>query len=147
MAAHLSTSRIGFINILISFVLFLPGCSGNNSVVPPASAIPPAGPYCMALGYAAVHGANSGSCVFPDQSACPEWDFYRGKCGRKFSYCEKNGFALEARSDHMGSWTAEYGVCIFADASECLEQDYFDGKCAPSQCGKWFLSQGGCISK
>ena len=111
----------------------------------------PASVYCEDLGYNYVIRTNPktkgqyGICIFPDGNECEEWEFYRGKCGQKFTFCEQQGFRIENRSDNMGTWTAEYAVCIFDDGSECLEQAYFDGKCNPSECKKWKMSEGGCI--
>ncbi|HDI73137.1 MAG: hypothetical protein DRO76_02810 [Candidatus Altiarchaeales archaeon] len=101
----------------------------------------PAVVYCKDLGY----NYENGTCIFPDGSECKMWDFYRGKCGQKFTFCEQQGFKIENRIDNMGTWIAEYAVCIFDDGSECLEQDYFEGKCKPSGCKKWKMSEGGCI--
>ncbi len=102
----------------------------------------PATVYCKNLGYQ----VKGNLCIFPDDTTCDQWSFFRGKCGQKFTFCEQQGFRIENRIDNMGSWTAEYAVCIFDDNSECLEQDYFEGKCNPSQCKKWKMSEGGCIS-
>ncbi len=91
--------------------------------------------YCSALGYE----CQDGDCVFPDGTSCPTWDFYRGKCGQNFTYCEQQGYKIENRVEDMGTWTAEYAVCVFDDCSECDEQKYFDGECQPSNCSKWTM--------
>lgn len=101
----------------------------------------PAAVYCKNLGYT----LEGGGCIFPDNTNCEEWSFFRGKCGQKFSFCEQQGFEIENRTDNMGTWTAEYAVCIFDDDSECLEQDYSEGKCNRSECKNWKMSEGGCI--
>ena len=109
----------------------------------------PASVYCDLLGYDLEirtnpeTGGQVGYCVFPDGSACEEWDFYRGKCGQNFTYCESQGYRIENRVEDMGTWTAEYAVCVFDDCSECDEQSYFDGDCEPSNCSSWTLA-GGC---
>ena len=79
--------------------------------------------------------------VFPDGTECGAWDFYRGKAGHKWSYCEQNGGKIENRTEDMGTWTAEYAVCVFPDGSECSEADYIDGKCAPGVYKKWSLDE------
>ncbi len=108
----------------------------------PIEALPnPASGYCKNLGYK-IEGSI---CIFPDNTTCEEWSFYRGKCGQKFSFCGQQGFEVESRLDNMGTWTAEYAVCVFNDSSECLEQDYLEGKCGRSECKKWEMSEGGCI--
>lgn len=94
--------------------------------------------YCENLGYK----CEDGNCIFPDGTSCPAWDFYRGKCGQSFSFCEQQGYKIENRIEDMGNWTAEYAVCVFDDCSECDEQEYFDGDCEPSNCSSWTLVDG-----
>jgi putative hemolysin len=107
----------------------------------------PAHAYCMELGYKCEvrTGENGGVCIFPDGTECEAWSFFRGNCGQEKTYCEQQGFTIENRIDDMGTWTAEYAVCVFSDGSECLEQDYLAGECSPSDCAKWWMSEGGCI--
>ncbi len=108
----------------------------------------PASVYCNAQGYDLEirtnpeTGGEVGYCVFPDGSACKEWDFYRGKCGQNFTYCEKQGYRIENRVEDMGSFTVEYAVCVFDDCSECSEQRYFSGECQPSNCSRWTMKDG-----
>ncbi|HXY62622.1 MAG TPA: hypothetical protein VEJ22_06780, partial [Nitrospirota bacterium] len=117
------------------FLLLILGCSSSQNSSSPLSppyspfAPQPAAKYCTDLGYS----LNNDLCVFPDQTSCPEWEFFYGTCGQQFSYCEKNGFTLQTRTDNMGTWTAIYAVCVFNDTSECLERDYLSGTCVPSQ--------------
>ena len=94
----------------------------------------PAAVYCEELGYkheirTSPSGGQYGVCVFPDGSECKAWEFLRGKCGQKFSFCERKGFKIENRVKDMGSWTAEYAVCVFPDRSECPEWEFFQGTC------------------
>ena len=103
----------------------------------------PAAVYCVDLGYT-LDGA--GNCRFPDNSSCEQWDFWRGKCGASFSFCESQGFTLENRTDNMGTWASAYAVCIFDDGSECEEHKYLEGTCSRSECTEWNLSKGGCVA-
>lgn len=109
----------------------------------------PADAWCLELGYKCeIKSGEKGEyaiCIFPDGSECSTWDFFRGACGQKFSYCVKKEAQIESRVDDMGTWTAQYAVCLFSDHSECLEQDYFSGACKPGQCTHWILVNGGCI--
>ena len=104
----------------------------------------PAAVYCVDLGYT-LDGA--GNCIFSDNTSCEQWDFWRGKCGASFTYCESQGFTLENRTDNMGTWSSAYAVCIFDDGSECEEHDYMRGDCAPSLCSEWNASKGGCVTE
>jgi len=103
----------------------------------------PAASYCTKLGYK-VEGEN---CMFPDGTKCNVWAFYRGKCGQKKTYCEQQGYKIENRVEKAGSTTYEYAVCVFDDNSECLEEKYLAGECKPSQCEKWSMAEGGCVTK
>ena len=98
----------------------------------------PSAVYCTKLGYK----YEDGNCIFPDGTKCNAWDFFRGKCGQKYTYCEQQGYRIETRTENMGTWTAEYAVCVFDDGSECLEQDYFEGKCSSGECTKWSQLKG-----
>ena len=94
----------------------------------------PAALYCQELGYkhdirTSPSGGQYGVCIFPDGSECSSWDFLRGKCGQKFTYCEEKGFKIENRVRNMGTWTANYAVCVFPDRSECPEWGFFQGTC------------------
>jgi putative hemolysin len=129
-------SKIAFLALAL---LAVPAAMG----VPPSSSV-----YCDALGYDTEirtdpeTGGEVGYCIFPDGSACPTWDFYRGKCGQNFTYCEKQGYRIENRVEDMGTFTVMYAACVFNDSSECLEQDYFDGECGPSNCSRWTMKDG-----
>ncbi len=127
-----------------------PGPSGSPHITPihsvptPPSIANPASKYCADLNYTLV-GQN---CTFTDGTSCGQWAFYRGNCGKQFSFCEKNGYTLENRTDRMGvSFTMQYAVCVFTTAngtSECSEQTYQAGTCRPGQCAAWNQSMGGC---
>jgi putative hemolysin len=43
----------------------------------------PASVYCEKLGFK----LEDGNCIFSDGSKCNAWDFFRGKCGQRFTYC------------------------------------------------------------
>lgn len=102
----------------------------------------PSASYCAELGYE----NENGDCVFHDGTKCNSWAFYRGACGQEKTYCEQQGFKIENRVEEVGSATYEYAVCVFADGSECLEEEYLAGECNPSDCEKWLLSRGGCVT-
>ena len=91
----------------------------------------PAAVYAASMGYKHKVRAGKGVVIFPDRTEADEWDFFRGKAGQQWSYCEQNGGRIENRTEDMGRWSAEYAVCVFVDGSECKEIDYFDGSCGP----------------
>jgi len=72
--------------------------------------------YCEELGYEyknkKVKGGEIGICVMPNKTECDGWDFLRGKCGQKFSYCAKKGYDTRAERAERGAYTIEYAVCV-----------------------------------
>ena len=55
-------------------------------------AIPnPAATLCNSLGYE-IQGSD---CVFPDQTRCDQWAFWRGECGQPYHICTKKNGTLE----------------------------------------------------
>jgi putative hemolysin len=70
--------------------------------------------YCLTLGYTVVPietgQGQTGSCVFPDGSSCPEWEFYAGTCGASFSLCaqrkleQRNKAAETTRTPQYTAW-------------------------------------------
>lgn len=62
-----------------------PSAASSPSAAPAANLPNPASVYCEAQGYrleirSAKDGSQSGVCIFPDDSECDEWAFYRGEC-------------------------------------------------------------------
>jgi putative hemolysin len=87
---------------------------------------PPSGPgpghnnvaalYCLTLGYrtAVMRDANSqqGICVFPDDTRCPEWDFYAGTCGADWSFCAQQGLEQVNKTDGQDTYAPNYTACV-----------------------------------
>ncbi len=93
----------------------------------------PAAVYAAKLGYKyEISKEGKGIVIFPDGTSCDEWDFFRGKAGQKWSYCEQHKGKIENRVEDMGMWTEEHAVCVFPDGSECEEMDNIYGKCRPT---------------
>ena len=93
----------------------------------------PAAVYAGKLGYKYEIGKEGkGMVIFPDGTSCDEWDFFMGRDGQKWSYCQQHGGKIENRVDDMGMWTQEHAVCVFPDSSECDEIDNIYGKCRPA---------------
>ncbi len=63
-------------------------------------------------------GAQTGTCKLPDDTICPDWDFYSGKCGAHYSWCEQQGYNQVTRADGEDPYSPEYAVCIDRKASE-----------------------------
>jgi len=84
--------------------------------------------YCFDLGYTlGVESSNegeSGNCIFPDGTSCANWDFFRGKCGQAFSFCNLHGGSISNRLANMGTWIADYAVCTL-NGVECDELTFF----------------------
>lgn len=63
-----------------------------------------------------VCGGGLPPCIFPDETTCPMWDFYRGKCGQNWSYCAKHGYDMKNLSSDEGWYKG--GICINDDGKE-----------------------------
>ena len=124
-----SVKKITFVVVIIllvlaatatSLIIFLPKAGQPERSEEYCVGIPnPAAAYCKFLGYdyEIVHTEKGdvGYCIFPDGSKCEEWSFYAGKCGQKYSYCVKNGYGIETRSDGRDPYSLEYSACIMPD--------------------------------
>ena len=72
--------------------------------MPQANMPNPASVYCEQTGnkleiHTAPDGSQSGTCVFPDGSACDEWAYYRGECGHAAQTTPTPGLTVDATSD------------------------------------------------
>jgi len=79
----------------------------------------PASLYVKFLGYKSEtridsQGNQKRVCVFPDNTECEEWSFFRGVCGQKFSYCALKGCGTESFVDTIAH--TEYAVCVCSDS-------------------------------
>jgi putative hemolysin len=61
-------------------------------------------------------GAEYGVCIFPDGSECDDWNFFRGICGKKYSYCALKGCETKTRIDDKGANTFQFAVCSCTDS-------------------------------
>jgi C1A family cysteine protease len=84
----------------------------------------PAYDYCVGImGYeyqviTQADGGQSGRCKLPDDTTCSDWDFYAGKCGAEYSWCEQNGYNQVTRDDGKDPYSPDYAVCVDQKASE-----------------------------
>ena len=81
----------------------------------------PASAYIAFLGYNEVirkdlKGNEYGVCIFPDGSECGEWDFFRGICGKQYSYCSKKGCETYSINEDKGSYKVIYCACGCLDS-------------------------------
>lgn len=58
------------------------------------------------------NGAQTGQCIMPQGDVCSQWDFYSGRCGKEFSYCEVNDMELVTKTDGNDPFSSEYAVCV-----------------------------------
>ena len=134
--------KIVFAIYLLAFV-FLSVSLSNAAGIPDPAAV-----YAEKLGYKyEVRQDGSGVVIFPDGTQCDGWDFYRGKAGQKWSCCQLHGGKIEARSENMGTWKAEYAVCVFPDGSECSEADYAQRRSGPGIYKKWSPDAEKCVKQ
>jgi putative hemolysin len=87
----------------------------------------PAAVYCEGLGYTMENvqrnGGSDADCIFPDGSRCGQWDFFSGRCGQEFTYCEMQGGTIQEGANIL--------TCHFSDGSTCDEYQFFLGDCLP----------------
>jgi putative hemolysin len=82
----------------------------------------PAAVYCADLGYEFTvvetpEGQRS-VCRLPDGEECSAWDFLTGRCGQEHSWCARNGWVTETRTDGQDPFSPEYAVCVEAGGVE-----------------------------
>ena len=51
----------------------------------------PAATLCASLGYT----IKDACCLFPDNSQCDQWAFWRGECGKQYHICTLNNGSIE----------------------------------------------------
>jgi len=123
------------LNLIVSFVLLavlIIGCVPDDQPEnPPVDMANPASVYCQGLGFREETRQDElgqyGVCVFPDGSECDSWDFLAGRCGQEHSYCDDQGYEIQAIED------SNIASCIFDDGSTCSEYLYFQGECRPDK--------------
>jgi C1A family cysteine protease len=85
-------------------------CSGKGIGTANPSAV-----YCTELGYqykvVKTKAGEYGVCIFPNKKECDSWDFLKGKCGKEYSYCAKNGYVTITKKDGKNPYSIEYSVC------------------------------------
>ncbi len=87
------------------------------TIIDVSFAIPnPAAVYCKELGYdykiVKTEQGERGICIFPDKE-CEEWEFFKGICGKEYSYCAKHGYDIKTETDGKNPYSPEYAVCIY----------------------------------
>jgi putative hemolysin len=81
----------------------------------------PATLYCLSQGY--VSRLSDDSCLFPDQTTCKQFAFYRGECGAAFSFCIKRGGQVRAVTSTVGTSTVVNSYCTL-NGVQCKEQEF-----------------------
>jgi len=89
----------------------------------------PAAVYCVELGYeykiiTDTEGGQKGVCIFPDKSECDAWDFFTGKCGKEYTYCEIHEGKIITTTEGC-SFSSECAVCVLPNGTKINEWDYF----------------------
>jgi hypothetical protein len=109
----------------------------------------PAAVYCEEMGYEAItkkdnQGNETAYCQFNNNGDdCDAFAFFSGKCGRKHSYCEKNGWDTV-----IGDTVEQCGEGAFTPCSLCVDEkrevkgevsqlmnlDYRESFCGDGEC-------------
>ena len=81
----------------------------------------PAAAYAAFLGYRTVVRKNAGGeygvCIFPNGSECEEWQFFRGICGKEYSYCSRKGCETYSITEDKGGYKITYCACGCIDSA------------------------------
>ncbi|MFH1155550.1 MAG: C1 family peptidase [Pseudomonadota bacterium] len=106
-----------FGEVVLSITVVLWFFCATASAEPGRGITNPAMAYCEAMGYTYIvktdkQGNEYGVCQFPDKTSCDAWDFYKGKAGKKFSYCSKKGYGTQTRQTINDTYTSECAVCV-----------------------------------
>ncbi len=95
----------------------------------------PAVKYCLMLGYQYIgatdsSGNETGHCLLPDNSRVEVWEFFQGKVGQQYSYCEQKGFRTETLTQSPSpGFITQRAVCVGPDhpgTKDGVELDLLD---------------------
>ena len=91
-------------------------------LISPIMAIPnPSIVYCEKMGYTykinITAEGEEGICVVNPGVEFKAWDFIKGKVGKEYSYCAKQGFETETEQIDKNSYSEEYAICISKNTS------------------------------
>lgn len=123
--------------LFFSIIMIKKPSSDTNSNPPPGKNLSevrnPSAVYCKTLGYEYKikegEEGQYGVCVFSNGSKCKGWEFFNGKCGKSFSYCERQGGEIEKIKKTEEGYKETYALCKLSNGTECREWDYFRGRC------------------
>jgi len=135
-----SVKKLIFLVLLIGIILvvylsqYLPKIipSDNQTSISDPSVV-----YCEGLGYkinvktnytGKYGGGEYAVCILPNGNECIAWDFFNGKCGQKYTYCEQHGGKINITNKSC-VFTPECAVCTLSNGIVCYEWDNFKGKC------------------
>jgi len=99
------------LSTIILYLLVVHAYSQNKVIPNPASL------YAKFLGCKSKtmvdsYGNQRRVCILPDSTECDEWAFFRGMCGRAFSYCARKGCQVDTDS----TATSKFAVCVCYDS-------------------------------
>lgn len=102
----------------------------------------PAAVYCKDLGYEYTIESSPegeyGVCHLPDGSTVDEWKFLTGEVGKKYSYCQKEGYEMkiiESSRDFMCPYSTQCIACVLENGEEIEVTELMDLDVETSVCG------------
>jgi len=108
----------------------------TTSITIPPNIPNPSAEYCYLSGYQYIIKTDAsgqyGVCVFSDGSSCKGWDFFEGKCGVEYSYCEKHGGVIQTTTSGC-TYASECANCILSNGTQCDEWEYIHGRCLKNE--------------
>ncbi|MCS7134481.1 MAG: DUF333 domain-containing protein [Candidatus Pacearchaeota archaeon] len=86
--------------LVLFFVVFLIFLMNYVSALPNPAAV-----YCTELGYEHkiedTPFGEKGICILPNKEECEEWAFLQGRCGKKYSYCARQGYEMKIENGRV----------------------------------------------
>ena len=123
---------------------------GSVSAVKNPSAV-----YCEEMGYEfTIHTTREGDvgiCTMPNGRSFMAWEFLKGKIGKEYSYCGKQGYELKTINDSEKCppiFSEECAVCVLSDGREVemtqlMDLDFTEERCGDGACS-FGESHGNC---
>jgi putative hemolysin len=120
----------------------------------------PAAVYCNGAGYSYVTEetpkGSVGICRFNGADSCNAWDFIRGKCGEKYSYCSIKRYSQKAAKGLECGSNDQYAECLLCvlrngshiEVTDLMNLSFYEGVCGDGLCviGEEYLCPQDCVN-
>lgn len=105
----------------------------------------PAAVYCTSLGYdydveTWIDGGQIGLCKLPNNQTVEAWAFLKGKVGKEYSYCTRQGYKIKTIYGEKCSsiYSSECAACIVngeeVEVTKLMNLNFEEGECGDEIC-------------